>query len=163
MKLMSILHEIQVGRRLGAGSHNTVYLNDDNTDTVIKFGPQYIYHASIFKKFPQYFPIVYEINKKEEYLILEKLDVDTADDDIESMYADPGYLMIAKSGNKFKINIDSIMNPMINKSIKNSFKNNQSIQIFNRISEIVTNTPMRDIKNRNFGYTKSGILKALDI
>jgi len=152
-----------IGRKLGAGTFNSAFNYNKDENKVVKFGEQIFHHAKIFSQYPKYFPIVYGINKEDESILIEKLDVNSAEEDLvneilnNKVYKEIankdslGYvdIKILKSQNKFNLIKDHL-------SKKGQF-------LFSSLYEIYHNTPMRDFKLVNFGYNKEGKLKGLDL
>jgi|688.fasta_scaffold1061057_1 hypothetical protein len=155
-----------LGEPIGKGIHHKVYNNPNNNFSVIKTGTRVLEHGEIFKKFPEYCPKVYDIvncgSVNENYIVIEKLDINSFMLQIIDVYI----------GIKVILEKESINNVYIRNFI-NQYKYSDKyvyvrpvikrISTLNRIHEIVINTGMRDVQSRNFGYTKEGKLKALDI
>jgi hypothetical protein len=75
--LKEISTQIKLGKKLGSGGNFTAYEYPSNPDKIIKVphdpkSNSIQDHVEMFKKYPKYFPKVYDVT--DEYLVLEKLD-----------------------------------------------------------------------------------------
>jgi hypothetical protein len=140
---------------IASGEYNKVYQDAKSSDKIIKQGPDAIKHAMIFNKFPEYFPIVYRVNRDKNplnsYIIIEKLDTVSAQRDIYNI------MNKAINWNYHLWTNDNAFN-----ELSNLLDTNEKA-VFARMREIIKATKMKDIHAGNFGYDKKGILKALDI
>jgi hypothetical protein len=140
---------------IARGEYNKVYQDAKNSDKVIKQGPDVIKHATMFNKFPEYFPIVYEVHKDKNplnsYITIEKLDTASAQRDI--------YSIMNKAANW---NYQLWINDNMYNELSNLLDKNEKA-VFVRMREIIRATKMKDVHAGNFGYDKKGKLKALDL
>ena len=151
-----------LGKPIGEGRDHKVYANPNNTYSVIKTGNRVLEHAEIFKKYPDYFPKVYEIvncgSVEENYIVIEKLNVNTYMLELVDMYVkiQPIYrsMHIKRPYTHNYINYDTYryVRPVYTRIIT-----------MNRIREIIKNTNLRDVDHNNFGYDKYGKIKGLDL
>lgn len=168
MRYIKSYNEAIKKKRLYAkGGVCRVYPFLNQKDKIIKTGdnPAIIEeHAFIFKKRPDIFPIVYK--EGYNYLVLEKLNDKKAKKDIEEMlaYYTEKYNLKGEIPTYVTI-MDYIF---IDKMFKHKVDKHEGL--WNRIKYIVKSIKpfykedeYPDIHSSNFGYTKDGILKFLDI
>jgi len=136
------------------GSFKQVYDLKNYKNRIVKTGNGAVTEARIFKKNPEYSPKVYEIN--EDYVVLEKLDVDKATQDFEKLInKDRGYI--------HNWGLKTFSNPKEYKNLLDKITTDAGRDMLDRVKNIVLTLNMKDIHSRNFGYDKIGNLKAIDI
>jgi hypothetical protein len=155
------------------------YLQDDNK--IIKTSDDYPemveHHANFFKKRPDIYPIVYKQTKN--YLILEKLDDVKANKDIIEMlyyYKNKYNIKPRNIHSSRKLTehefIEQIMFDFFRYRIYKNIVIGKYRELFDRITYITTTVlplykdqeiKFPDINTSNFGYTKDGVLKLLDV
>jgi len=152
-----------IGRKLGAGTFNSAFNYNKDENKVVKFGEQIFHHAKIFSQYPKYFPIVYGINKEDESILIEKLDVNSAEEDlVNEILNNKVYKEIANKDSLGYVDIKTLKSQNKFNLIKDHLSKKGQF-LFSSLYEIYHNTPMRDFKLVNFGYNKEGKLKGLDL
>jgi len=142
------------------GQFNNIYQDPKHHDRVIKTGVDAIEHGKIFKKYPEYCPIVYEIHEDsdpaENYIVIEKLETGKATADFDNLInKDRGYV--------HNWGFNTFKNEKQYQEVKSRLTTEEGRAMFDRIRKIVLTIGMKDIHARNFGYDKKRNLKALDI
>jgi hypothetical protein len=153
------------------------YLQDNNK--IIKTSNDYPemieHHANFFKKRPDIYPIVYKQTKN--YLILEKLDDVKANKDIIGMLYFYKNKYAIKPRNIFSDRqltegefLEQLMFDFFRYGIYKNIVIDKYKELWDRIKYIATtviplyqNGELPDINTSNFGYSKEGILKLLDV
>jgi hypothetical protein len=141
---------------LAKGSYNQIYPVITDPNKVIKTGTQAIEHGKVFKSNPEYCPIVYKIvEKPNPYIVIEKLETEKAIKDYERLIdKDRGYI--------HNWGLNTFKKEKNYQSLRDLLTGEGKI-FLDKVREIVLAIDMKDIHSRNFGYDKSGKLKALDI
>lgn len=138
------------------GSYKRVFNVKNNPDKLIKCGKGVIEEGELFLKFPDFSPKVYHIDYENEYIVVEKLDVNKSIVNFDRLInKDRGYIhdwgyITFKNDKKFDYLLSKITT-------------DEGRSMLYRIRDIVLNLKMTDIHSRNFGYDKNDILKAIDI
>ena len=167
MRYMKTINEMRIKRKydIGHGKNNTAYNFVKDKDKIIKVGSDIKYHAIVFSKRPDIFPIVYKVTPN--YIVLEKLDTFDIREDLNEMFdiykkkinMDLMYLnaeflqLMLKKPEYFEDTIYSYIIERINYIVN---------EVKNLYKELSLNRNFFDLNPRNFGYDKKGELKALD-
>lgn len=152
--------EYRVGNKISSGSSSVVYSVVGDADKVFKVGGDVSDQVDVFSKNPSYCPKVYvsgvhhEFNKP--YAVLEKLDVESAQKDFDSMInKDRGY--VPDWGRKVFVSDKRFHD------VRSLLTSDAGRDMLDRVRLIVLATGMKDIHSRNFGYDKNRNLKAIDL
>jgi len=150
-------YESFTGELLVKSQSHSIYKDPKHQDRVIKIGNEAVNHGEIFKKHPEYCPVVYEIHAGDNpYIVIEKLETDKATRDFDELInKDRGYV--------HNWGYNTFKNTKNFQEVKDRLTTEEGKRMFNRIREIVLAIGMKDIHARNFGYDKKGNLKALDL
>ena len=197
VKLINILKEIYdknlIGSEYGEGGQHKIYLYDK--DKVIKFNytgeGEIGDNLKIFTKYPDVFPIVYDMGY--DYAILEKLDDNKATSELwdfkkylfsPSSDIPPKNQYIAKLIRRSRVKGDDYYYSPMSQLIYNNLDDNElKIQLkkelpsnlynsliknwyplLNKVKNVSWDSNIeKDINDDNFGYNSKGKLKMLDI
>jgi len=196
IKLTNILKEIYnknlIGSEYGEGGQHKIYLYDK--DKVIKFnyiGGEIGDNLKIFIKYPDVFPMVYDMGY--DYAILEKLDDNKATSELwdlkkylfsQSSSIPPKNQYIAKLVRRSRVKGDDYYHSQMSQLIYNNLDDDElKIQLqkelpsnlynsliknwyplLNKVKNMSWNSKIeKDINDDNFGYNSKGELKMLDI
>lgn len=136
------------GELIGEGEHKKVYSVIGHNDKVMKTGKKVLEEAIKCQKIPDVTPIIYHIDKENNFTIVEKLDMLKAKK------------LFEKNIPTNRINFRS--KAYVRRLLKNT-TDPESIKFINDITNVVRLTKIIDIKPENFGYDKSNVLKCLDL
>lgn len=158
LKFDDFVNEMKIVSKgmVAKGSFNQIYPVITDPNKVIKIGPQAIEHGKIFKSNPEYCPIVYKIvESPNPYIVIEKLETKKAIKDYEILIdKDRGYI--------HNWGLNTFKKEKSYQSLRDLLSEEGKI-FLDRVRSIVLAIDMKDIHSRNFGYDKTGKLKALDI
>jgi len=167
MKYIKSINEIRTIYKpeLGHGRRNTAYNFIKDKSKVIKVGSDIKYHAIIFEKRPDIFPIVYKVTPS--YIVLEKLDTFDIMEDFKEMFE---IFQEKKNMKLMYINSDWLSVMLINPQFYEGTRylsiieriNYINTEILSLFKELSLTRTFFDMNPRNFGYDKKGVLKALD-
>jgi hypothetical protein len=144
---------------IGKGAEHIVYQHPKYKDLVIKRGLSALSHGKTFIKDSSKYPIVYDIvdcnNTTEDYIVIEKLDVDKF---IKL------WKKIFKTVREFQYTRQDFGNRC--SSLYQDIEKNIDIMLNETLSElreIILHTAIQDIRPENFGMTTDGKIKVIDL
>ena len=133
------------------GWYKEVYSISNHPDKVMKIGETVIKEAEKFQRYPYLCPIVYYVDKKKKFSVVEKLNTDKAKSIFNNfipktlklqhndLYFDKSYELLKK-----QVDPDGVI-------------------FLDRVREIVKELNMSDITPNNFGFDSNDVLKCLDL